>query len=155
MKYPRDYRGLPQNLMSAMTASVPLTAVQITDANLLKMEKTHTYTLLNWLKNPNINIILLYHNSYKLLVLQFFQILHKTFSQNAVASSCRRSLCPALSLSWYKTLQSSPAFKGDPCCESSTAAVTLLCRADARLLNLSDSLTNPLQSLKSQPSNAP
>lgn len=116
---------------------------------------THTYTLLNWLKNPNINIILLYHNSYKLLVLQFFQILHKTFSQNAVASSCRRSLCPALSLSWYKTLQSSPAFKGDLCCESSTAAVTLLCRADARLLNLSDSLTNPLQSLKSQPSNAP
>lgn len=30
--------------------------------------------------------------------------------------------------------------------------MTLLCRSDARLLNLSDSLTNPLQSLKSQPS---
>lgn len=40
------------------------------------------------------------------------------------------------------------------CSESSTAAVTLLCRADVRLLNLSDSLTNPLQSSKSQHSNA-
>lgn len=30
--------------------------------------------------------------------------------------------------------------------------MTLLCRSDARLLNLSDSLANPLQSLKSQPS---
>lgn len=27
--------------MSAMSASVPLTAVQVTDADLLKMEKTH------------------------------------------------------------------------------------------------------------------
>lgn len=43
VKYPRDYRCLPQNLMSAMSASVPLTAVQITDANLLKMEKTHIH----------------------------------------------------------------------------------------------------------------
>lgn len=53
----------------------------------------------------------------------------------------------------HKVLLSSAAFKGELCCESSTTAVTLLCHADARLLNLSDSLTNPLQSSKSQPSN--
>lgn len=34
------------------------------------------------------------------------------------------------------------------------AAVTLLCHADARLLNLSDGSTNPLQSSMSQLSNA-
>lgn len=35
----RDYGFLPQNLVSAMAASVPLTAVQITDADLLKIEE--------------------------------------------------------------------------------------------------------------------
>lgn len=35
----RDHRCLPQNFVSAMTASVPLTAVQVTDADLLKKSK--------------------------------------------------------------------------------------------------------------------
>lgn len=64
------------------------------------------------------------------------------------AGSC--GILPSL---YTKALLSQAAFKGELCCESNTAAVTLLCRADARPLNLSDSSTNPLQSLKSLPSN--
>lgn len=38
----RDYRCLPQNFVSAMTASVPLTAVQVTDADLLENKGKQT-----------------------------------------------------------------------------------------------------------------
>lgn len=46
------------------------------------------------------------------------------------------------------------ALAAELCSETIAAAVTLLCRADARLLNLCDSLTNPLQPSESPPSNA-
>lgn len=38
MIYPKDYVCLPQNLVPAVSASVPLTEIQITDADLLKTE---------------------------------------------------------------------------------------------------------------------
>lgn len=104
--------------MSAVAAAVPLTAVQVADADLLE---------------GNVK---------------------------RADSHCEVwTITPPLSRGWrgagWATTKRSclAAFRGERGRESSAAAVTLLCRADARLLNLCDSLTNPLQSSKSRPPN--
>ena len=70
--------------------------------------------------------------------------------------SCRKWLQPSILLlvkSYTMRSCLRDCSKGELCFENSTTALTLLCYADARLLNLCDSLTNQLQSSKSQPSN--
>lgn len=106
--HPKDFSCLPQNFVSAMTASVPLTAIQITDADLLKREESKR---LNWLKSPNINNIkflslevVMRFKSHK-SVIGIFQIAEIIQVFLAVAS-CRTLLCPSVSLlvKWYPKL---------------------------------------------------
>lgn len=122
MIYLRDYRCLPQNFVPAVSASVPLTAIQVTDADLLKIEEN---TPLSCLRSPN--------NP---------KLYRAWLQEHATSVAISQELKHCL---FWGNVHFSPTFRGERCFGSSTAAVTVLHHAEG-LLNLSDSLTNPLQS---------